>query len=184
MTTTKGKFYRYTGAPTGTGAAVSNINFTAWDSNASLSSYPIRRGAAKAYSYIVALAYYFEADPGTISSIYFWPSLVGGTLDDDVSIKIATTLQTTYKQATGTPGTTGTTIASLYTGVTTEDIFNYSSTSPRYVAAADQILSTGIGRYTKYILLQMEVDTDADLGAVPASTVTLRLNHGVVEVPA
>ena len=181
MTDVKGKFYRYTGVAPGSGAAVSQINFGAWDSNASLSSYPVQKGSSTAYSYIVALAYYFEADPGLISLVYFWPSIVG-TLDDDVKIKIATTLEGTYKQATGVPGSSGTSINSLY-GLATEDIFNYSSGSPRYVAPADMLLSTGIGRYTKYILLQMEIGASADLGAIPAAGVTLHLNHGVVESP-
>jgi hypothetical protein len=183
MTEVKGKFYKYTGAAPGSGEAItSDIEFPASDGGA-LNSYPKKRGVATVYSYIVALAYYFDVDPGLISSIYFWPSIVGGSLDDDVVIKIATTLQSTYKQATGTPGSTGTPISTLYTGVTTEDIFNYSSGSPRYVAPADQLLTTGIGRYTKHILLQMEIAPGADLGAVPASSVTLRLNHGVVESP-
>lgn len=179
-----GKFYKYTGAIPGTGAALtSDIEFPSSDGGA-LNSYPMKRGTGTVYSYIVALAYYFEADPGLISSICFWPSIVGGSLDSDVTIKIATTLQTTYKQATGTSGSTGTPIATLYTGVTTEDIFNYNSGSPRVVAAADQILTTGIGRYTNFILLQMEAAAAADLGAVPVSDVTIRLNHAVVESPA
>ena len=125
----------------------------------------------------------FEADPGLISSIKFWPTLVGGSLDADVTIKIATTLATTYIQATGTSGSTGTSINSLY-GLSTEDIFTYSSGSPRVVAPADMVLTTGIGRYTKFILLQLEASASADLGRVPATGITLRLNHSVVESPA
>lgn len=183
MTEVKGKFYRYTGAVPGTGVAVSNINFTAWDSNLTLESYPQLRGSSTTYSYIVALAYYFEADPGLISSVKFWPTLVGGSLDADVTIKIATTLATTYIQATGTSGSTGTSINSLY-GLSTEDIFTYSSGSPRVVAPADMVLTTGIGRYTKFILLQLEASASADLGRVPATGITLRLNHSVVESPS
>lgn len=167
--------YRYTGAAPGTPAVISNLALGSWDSNASLSLYPVKRLSATAYSYVAAIALGFESDPGTCLSFDFWAALVGGSLDSNVVIKIATTLAAAYIQATGTPGTGGNSINSIYS-LATEDLTVYTSGSPKSISGTDMVKTTGTGAFTKLILIQAEIGASANVGAVPASPVTLDLH--------
>jgi len=51
-------------------------------------------------SYVATIVIGFDSDPGNATVFYLWPVLVGGSLDPYVTVKIATTLATTYVRAT------------------------------------------------------------------------------------
>lgn len=182
--TVQAEVYRYTGAAPGSGAKITNLSLGAWDSNATLQLYPIKRGSSTAYSYVAALALYMPTDPGNVASFRIWPVLSGGSLDANIDIKIATQLVTTYIRATGVEGDSGTPITTLYAGSAVESLMNYSSGSPKIISGSDLIITSGVGRYTKYILIQAEFGASAPLGAAPATGIELKLHVSALESPA
>lgn len=177
--TQKPVIYRVTGAAPGSAAVISNLYLGAWDSNASLALHPVRVGDP-GRSYVATLALGFEVDPTVATSFRIWPTLVGGSLDADVDIKIATTLATTYIQATGTQDDHGDSISTVYS-LTAEDFFNYTAGSPKVISGTDMVKTTGTGVYTKYIPLQIEIGDDAALGAHPQDPVELKINVSALE---
>jgi hypothetical protein len=178
--TVKPSIYRITGAVPGSAAVVSTISLGASDTNTSLALHPVKRGSGTARSYLAVLALGFASDPGTISSLYLWAVLSGGSLDAYVTVKVATTLATTYVRATGTEDDTGNSILSVY-GLATEDLLAYTSGSPKKISGTDLIKTTGTGIFTKYLPIQIEFGAAAALGAHPNDPVELKLFCAAME---
>lgn len=174
----KPDIYRITGAPAGTAAVVTSLSFGAWDSNASLESHAVLRGAT-GRSYVVTLA--IGSDTSMAASRFkIWGVLGGGSLDTNVTVDIATTLKTTYAQATGTEDNQGDTIVTVYGGAV-ENFLSYTALSPKYISGTDVIKTSGTGLFTKYIPLQINVGASAALGEHPADPVKLYIYAAAAE---
>ena len=183
--TVKPKIYRITGAAPGTPAVITSLSLGAVDSNASLVLHPVKRGATGG-SYIATIAIGFDSDPGTATAFYLWATLIDSetglpaSLDENVVVKIATSLATTYVRATGTEDDHGDSISTVYS-LSSEDLLTYTSGSPKIISGTDVVKTTGTGLFTKYIPLQIEIAEAAALGAHPADPVELKLYCSALE---
>lgn len=174
----KPSIYRITGAAPGTPAIVTAINFGAWDSNASLESHAVLRSAS-GRSYVVTLA--IGSDTAMNASRFkLWGVLSGGSLDANVTVDIATTLKTTYAQATGTEDSQGDSIVTVYGGAV-ENFLSYTALSPKYISGTDVIKTSGTGLFTKYIPIQINVGASAALGEHPADPAKLYIYVAAAE---
>lgn len=79
---------------------------------------------------------------------------------------------TTYKQATGVVGDSGDDMTTVYSGVVTSktNFQNYTESNP---LALPSIKTTGTGIYTKYFLMQVDVSTSAQVGALSPEPLTM-----------
>jgi hypothetical protein len=170
--------YRITGAAPGSAAVVTSLSFGAWDSNASLESHAVKRGAS-GRSYVVTLAIGSDVSMDA-TRFKLWGVLSGGSLDANVTVDIATALKDTYIQATGTLDDHGNTLVSIYGGAV-EDFLAYTALAPKYISGTDVIKTTGTGLFTKYIPLQINVGASAALGEHPADPVTLYIYAAAAE---
>ena len=170
--------YRITGAPTGTPAIVTALSFGARDSNASLESHAVLRSAA-GKSYVVTLAI-GSAGGMNASRFKLWGVLSGGSLDANVTVDIATTLKTTYAQATGTQDSQGDSIVTVYGGAV-EDFMQYTALAPKIIEGTDVLKTSGTGLFTKYIPLQINVGASAALGEHPADPKKLYIYAAAAE---
>jgi len=174
----KPSIYRITGAAPGSAAVVTSLSFGAWDSNASLESHAVLRSAS-GRSYVVTLAI---GSATSMDALRFkmWGVLSGGSLDANVTVDIATTLKTSYVQATGTLDSYGDTIVSLYGGAV-EDFMTYTALSPKLISGTDVIKTSGTGLFTKYIPIQINVGASAALGEHPADPAKLYIYAAAAE---
>lgn len=174
----KPSIYRITGAPTGTPAVVTSLSFGAVDSNASLESHAVLRSAA-GKSYVVTLAIGSAAGMNA-TRFKLWGVLSGGSLDANVTVDIATTLKTSYVQATGTEDSQGDSIVTVYGGAV-ENFMAYTALAPKIISGADMLKTTGTGLFTKYIPLQINVGASAALGEHPADPAKLYIYAAAAE---
>lgn len=174
----KPSIYRITGAAPGTPAVVTSLSFGAWDSNASLESHAVLRSAT-GRSYVVTLAIGSDT-PMNASRFKLWGVLSGGPLDANVTVDIATTLKTTYAQATGTEDSQGDSIVTVYGGAV-EDFLTYTALAPKIISGTDVIKTSGTGLFTKYIPLQINVGASAALGEHPADPAKLYIYAAAAE---
>lgn len=174
----KPSIYRITGAAPGTPAVVTSLSFGAWDSNASLESHAVLRSAT-GRSYVVTLAI-GSATSMEASRFKLWGVLSGGALDANVTVDIATTLKTTYAQATGTEDSQGDSIVTVYGGAV-EDFLTYTALAPKIISGTDVIKTSGTGLFTKYIPLQINVGASAALGEHPADPAKLYIYAAAAE---
>lgn len=170
--------YRITGAAPGTAAVVTSLSFGAWDSNASLESHAVKRGAS-GRSYVVTLAIGSDAAM-TATRFKLWGVLSGGSLDANVTVDIATTLKTGYVQATGIEDSQGDSIVTVYGGAV-ENFLDYTALSPKIISGTDVVKTTGPGLFTKYIPLQINVGASAALGEHPADPAKLYIYAAAAE---
>ena len=170
--------YRITGAAPGSAAVVTSLSFGAWDSNASLESHAVKRSAS-GRSYVVTLAIGSAAGMNA-TRFKLWGVLSGGSLDANVTVDIATTLKTTYAQATGTEGSQGDSIVTVYDGAV-EDFLQYTALAPKIIEGTDVLKTSGTGLFTKYIPIQINVGASAALGEHPADPAKLYLYAAAAE---
>lgn len=104
---------------------------------------------------------------GTINNIK-WFTDGGNGLGTGVTMNVATA--TSYAQATGTVGTTGTQLstANYPTSTTPQDAFSFTSASPLSVAGS----GNAVGNVGDFIVQQINVGTTASQGATPQETIT------------
>jgi hypothetical protein len=168
----------YTGAgPTESDLPSGNLRFCTSDDVNPGNNYPIPiPSASYNYSYCRSIAFYVSVAPDTsITGIYLYTD---GTLGwgADIITYIGNQTPATYIQATGTPGTTGTEMTAFYTGISSKsDFFGYNSGSP--YGPITQIATSGTGRYTNYVVLQVRVGTTATSGAKTPETGTWKYNE-------
>lgn len=170
--------YRITGAAPGSAAVVTSLSFGAWDSNASLESHAVKRGAS-GRSYVATLAIGSAAGMNA-TRFKLWGVLSGGSLDANVTVDIATTLKTTYAQATGTEDSQGDSIVTVYDGAV-EDFLQYTALAPKIIEGTDVLKTSGTGLFTKYIPIQINVGASAALGEHPADPAKLYLYAAAAE---
>jgi len=164
----------YTGAPTGSAATQTGIRLkSADDDDTSTILYPVRiPDAGTNYSYVVSSKVNVSVAPDTsITNMQLYTDGTGfGT---GITVNIGDQYPSTYVQATGTSGSTGTIVTTVYTGVVTSvtDLFSYTSGSPLTLT---MLANSGTGDYTNFICIQAYVGTTATKGAKPAENITLQ----------
>jgi len=168
----------YTGAsPDENDLPAGNLRFCTSDDYNPGTNYPVPiPGAGTYYSYCKSVAFYVSVAPDTsITGLYIYSD---GTLGwgTGCTVYIGDQYPSAYVQSTGTPGTTGTEMTAFYTGITGKsDLFGYTSGSPK--GTIDQTATTGTGRYSEYVVLQLAVGTTGTSGAKSAETITWKYNE-------
>lgn len=78
----------------------------------------------------------------------------------------------TYRQATGTVGGSGDDMLSVYSGIITSksNFQQYTESNPLTLPS---VKTTGVGIYTKYFCMQVDVSPTAELGALPPEQLTM-----------
>ena len=121
------------------------------------------------YSYVKTFRLKFTGTYTQITNVNIYTD--GGGFGTGITTYAGNETGQTYAQATGTQGTTGTAMLTLYSGVITgkTDIFTYTSGSQK---AIDATTITGNPAYSKVFMCQMEVGTTASAGTLSAETFT------------
>lgn len=167
------KFYETNGA---VGAPVvtpiSTLVFCTSDDTAPGNEHPMVKPTASVNrSYCKILACGFSTGPATSCSDVKISS--DGTIGwTGATWYVGDQFPTTYVQATGTVGGTGTEMTALYTGVVTSktNFQNYTSAAPLALSMAK---TTGTGVYTDYFIMQVDLSTSAVVGALSAEGLTM-----------
>lgn len=170
---------RLTGAgPTSTDITGINTRANAEDAHSTAgTTNPIQIPAAGTnYSYWVTTQLSVDVTPaGTINNIKWYTDGANG-FGTGVTLKVGQA--TSYVQATGTPGTTGTQLTQVnHAGLTGAPVdgFGYTAASPLAVTGTMSNPSTGaLGNRVVY---QIEVASTAAPGATPAETFTWKYDE-------
>jgi hypothetical protein len=121
------------------------------------------------YSYVKTFRLKFTGTYTQITNVNIYTD--GAGFGTGLTVNIGDQVGQAYATATGTQGTTGTAMLTLYSGVITSktDIFTYTSASQKVV---DTTTITGNPAYGKVFMCQMEVGTTASAGTLSAETWT------------
>ena len=164
------KFYEHNGA----GPVVTELSalvFCSADEYAPVNEHPmVKPSGADNRSYVKTLGFGFSTGPSVSCSDFRLYS--DGTISwTGCTWYIGDQLPTSYIQATGTEGLTGTDILTLYTGViTSKTAFStYTSAAPKTI---DSIKTTGTGVFTKFFCFQVYISSSAVVGALGAEALT------------
>ncbi len=180
------KVYRYTGASAATGTDITSINTRAnsYDGHSTAdTTYPIQIPAAGSnYSYWVSTRLNCTSLPsGTINNLRWYTDGSNG-LGTGVTMKAAkasTGADSGYRQATGTPGTTGTELSTgNHSGLdaTPADAFTFTSASP--LSLTGSVSSGGAtGAFGDYVVYQIIVASTASPGATSTETLTYKFDE-------
>lgn len=156
---------------------ITNLRFkTADDPSGTDTTYPlVRPSAGSNYSYVVWLLLSASTTPaGTINNVKFYTD---GTLFTDSSLvgvlRVKGITTASYTQAAGTPGTSGTLSAAVYTSGA--DWNGWTSGSPLSVSGS--ITNPSTGTISDYVALQAIVTTDQEIKTETAETLTWRYDE-------
>lgn len=153
-------------------ATISNLRFSTADESAgSSTTYPcVKPAAGTNYSFMKAIALTASVAPaGSITNIKFYTD---GTNNWGTGISALSSYANTWTQATGTTGASGT--QQLSTGTGAVDPFTYTSASPLSVSSN---ATTGTGRLSYYVFLQVALSTSCTPGTTSTETLTLRYDE-------
>lgn len=154
-----------------------NLRFSTSDEVDPGNNFPIPiPNSGSYYSYWRTIVFYVTQAPDTsITSIYLYTdgNLGWGT---GVDVYIGGQYPDTYVQATGTQGVTGLNMVGNYSGISGRtNLFTYNSGN--LCGPIPQIATSGTGRYTKFVVLQLETVSGATSGAKTPETVTWKFNE-------
>ena len=158
------------GVPTGTYTDITQARFCTMDSYNPGSANPVPVPAAGTnYSYVKTFRLKLAGIGTQVTNINIYTD--GAAFGTGITTYIGDQTGQTYAQATGTVGTTGTAMLTLYSGNITSktNIFTYLVGAQKTVDSS--VLGTGT-QYSKVFMCQMEVGTSATAGTLSASTWT------------
>jgi hypothetical protein len=155
------------GASAGTPTTATNVRFkTADDCTQDTNNPMVKPAAGSNYSYKKTIYLNADSTPSSIiNNIKLFSDGALGWTGVTVGVKAATS----YAQATGTPGTTGDSLAG------TSDLFTYTTGSP--LALTGTISNPSTGKVSQYVEMQAVVSTSAVAGALAAETITFRYDE-------
>lgn len=167
------KFYETNGsAGSPVVTPISTLVFCSDDANAPGNEHPMVKPTASVNrSFCKVLACGFSTGPATSCSdikIYS-DGAIGWT---GATWYVGDQFPTTYVQATGTVGGSGTEMTALFTGVITSktNFQNFTSSAPLALSMAK---TTGTGVYTDYFVMQVDLSTSCNVGALAAEGLTM-----------
>jgi len=168
------KFYELNGgAGSEVTSEISELVFCTIDAFAPGSEHPmVKPGAGTNYSYIKNLKFGFSTGPAvSCSDIQIYSDgTIGWT---GCTWQIGDQQPTTYVQATGTVGQTGTIMTTVYTGVITSktSFGTYTSGAPKTLEITK---TSGTGVYTKLFVMQVDISTGASVGALGSEALSAK----------
>lgn len=174
------KIYRLTGTDGSTGSDITSINTRANTKDQHSTNdvqYPIQIPASGYnYSYWVTTRLRCDTSPsGTINNIRVFSD---GTNSFGSGVDCICGRATTYRQATGTEGVTGTELTRAnHSGLVSDPVslFTYTSTSP--LALNGSISNPSTGYFGDFFVYQVRVGPTASPGVTPAETITWRYDE-------
>jgi hypothetical protein len=159
------------GVPTGTWTDITTARFCTTDAYLPAGTYPIPiPTGSDNNSYVKSFRLKFTGIGTQVTNVNIYTDGTN-SFGTGISVYIGDQTGQTYKQATGTAGTTGTAMLTLYSGTITSqtDIFTYNSTAQKTVDAT--VLGSGT-QYSKHFMCQMVVANTATAGTLSPETWT------------
>lgn len=165
------------GAPTKTDITGINTRANAEDAHSTAgTTNPIQVPAAGTnYSYWVATRLSADTTPaGTINNLRWYSD---GTNNFGTGVTCRGNEATSYVQATGTPGTTGTqlTVGSYASLTTPADVFTFTSGTPKSLAGS--ISNPSTGDFGSFFVYQIEIGTTSSPGVTAQETFTWKYDE-------